>query len=357
MDDADSYFRPTVAAMDGYVPGEQPKGRSFIKLNTNESQRGPSQTIAAALSALDPETLRLYPDPLCDSVRDVLAEVFGVARENIIAGNGSDDILTIVIRAFVDDGGLIAYPDPTYSLYPVLARIQNARSLVVPLDSDFSLPKGFADSVAGADLVILARPNAPTGVAYSLDEIESICAACLKRKQAVLIDEAYADFADDHCVGLISRYPNVIVSRTMSKSYALAGIRFGWAIADAELIAGMMKVKDSYNVNRVTQVIAEAAARDQARLRDLVQGVRTQRAWLLDELGRLGFRVTASQANFVFVSPPTGDAAGLFSYLRENGVLTRYFPAELTQSFLRITVGTKEQNATLLKHCGEFVAR
>lgn len=351
----DSYFRKNIDAMDGYTPGEQPKVPGLIKLNTNENPYPPSPAVKRALLDLDYARLRLYPDPDADELRGAIAETFGLKLENILVGNGSDDILTIVTRAFVGEGQSVAFPSPTYSLYPVLAQLQGAASVPVPLDADFNLPGNFSEAAAVSRLIFLARPNAPTGVTYPKAQVEAVCAAAVKRKQVVFIDEAYADFADDNCVDLVNRFPNVVVSRTMSKSYSLAGLRLGWAMASAGLIAGMVKVKDSYNADLVSQTLAVAALRDQDYLAQTCATLRRCRGELAERLAGLGFKVAPSQANFLFASPPGGDGAGLFRYLKENKVLVRYFPGAATAAFARITVGTPEQIETLCRLCAAFV--
>jgi histidinol-phosphate aminotransferase len=338
------YFRPAIAAMAGYVPGEQPQGRPFVKLNTNENPYPPSPRVAEALRQVDAARLGRYPDPLATRVRAAVAQVFGVPLDWTFAGNGSDDVLTIVTRCFVGETGCLATPDPSYSLYPVLAEIQGARTLAIPLADDFSLPADCAARAAGASLLFLARPNAPTGGAYPLDQVRQLCRAF---PGVVLIDEAYADFADDHCLGLVRDCPNVIVSRTLSKSYSLAGVRLGIALAQPPLIAGLMKVKDSYNVNHLTQLVAEAAILDQAHMQANVARIRATRAAVAAELAALGFGVCPSQANFLFVRPPLA-ARDYLQGLREAGILIRYFAGPRTGAFVRITIGTDDEMAQLL---------
>ncbi len=340
------FFRESISAMSGYTPGEQPKDRPFIKLNTNENPYPPSAAVKAAIAALDLDRLNRYPRPTADGVRDAIGELYDVSRNWVLAGNGSDDILTIVMRCFVDQGGLIAYPDPTYSLYPVLAAIQGAGTVEIPLESDFSLPRNLLKKAAGASLLFLARPNAPTGVAYPLAAVERLCE---EFDGIVLIDEAYADFAEDNCIGLALKYDNVIVSRTLSKSYSLAGVRFGYALANPELIAGMLKVKDSYNVNAVTQVVAEAAIRDQEAMLRTVALIKTTRERVAKRLAQLGFGICPSAANFLFVKPPAPLAAAAYvEALREADILVRYFSYPRTRDHARITIGTDAEMDRLI---------
>jgi len=276
-----SYFRPSVDAMAGYTPGKQIRGRKIIKLNTNENPYPASPKVQEVLQNIDMNDLRLYPQPMGDDVRDTIADLFGFERDNVILGNGSDDILTIAIRSFADDGDSIAVVDPTYSLYKVLAAIQGANTIKIPLEDGFALPQNLAQKAAGAKLMLIPRPNAPTGNIFPMAEMRQLCEDF---DGIVLIDEAYADFADDNCVELAKEYSNVVVSRTLSKSYALAGVRFGFAMAHKEIIAGMLKVKDSYNVNFLTQKLADAALKDQDYLRNITAKVCESRSTLSDAL-------------------------------------------------------------------------
>jgi len=346
-----SYFRKEIDDMSGYVPGEQPKGMTFIKLNTNENPYPPSPEVEKVLRNFDPSRLRLYPDPLCDELRDTAASLYGVGRENIIAGNGSDDILTIAIRSFTSEKKALACLSPSYSLYKVLARIQSAPCKEIKLNSDFSLPDDLLEQSKGAGLFIFARPNAPTGNAFPMKEIERFCAGF---DGAVMIDEAYADFADDNCMQLVGKYPNVIIGRTLSKSYSLAGARLGLAVASPAIIDGMMKVKDSYNVNMLTQKLAAVAMRDQAYFKEVTSKIKNTRARLSGELKKFGFTVTNSETNFLFVSPPGGNGEGYYKFLRENLILVRYFSGPVTGPYVRITIGTDEETDKLLEVTSKY---
>ena len=338
-----SYFRPAIDAMSGYTPGEQPKVMDLLKLNTNEN---PYPPCPAVMDEFDAERLRLYPDPTADKLRDTIAEVYGYARQNIIVSNGSDDMLTIAFRALSDAQRPVAFLDPTYSLYTVLADLQGCQCIKLPLNDDFSIKDDLLEKAAPANLLIIARPNAPTGNCINIDDMRKICS---EFDGVVLIDEAYADFSADNCIDFVREFPNVIVSRTVSKSYSLAGLRLGFAIASPELIAGMMKVKDSYNVNMLTQYLAEAAIRDQEYLNKTVARIKDSREKLSSELKALGFEVVDSQSNFLFASPPDGDGEKLFNALREQNIIVRYFPGEKTGKYIRITIGTEEQLQRLVK--------
>ncbi|MBT3381557.1 MAG: histidinol-phosphate transaminase [Lentisphaerae bacterium] len=337
-------IRESIASMSGYVPGEQPRDRRYIKLNTNENPYPPSPRIEAALRSLDTNRLRLYPDPVCTELREAAGHLFGFGPEWVLAGNGSDDLLTIAVRTAVDQGGFLACPDPSYSLYPILAAIQGATCVTIPLGDQFELPDDVLARAEGASLLFIARPNAPTGNVFPVADIERVCAAF---PGIVWVDEAYVDFSADHCVGLVSRFDNVVVSRTLSKSYSLAGIRLGWAYANPGLIAEMMKVKDSYSVNMLTQALGVEALRDTEYMRAQAARIRATRTWVSAQLTELGFDVLPSEANFVFAAPPR-PAADVFVALRERGVLVRYFAQPRVDRYLRVTIGTDEDMSAFM---------
>ncbi len=326
--------------MSGYTPGEQPKAMDLLKLNTNENPYPPSPKVLAVLKDADGAGLRLYPDPNCDKLRDSIANVYAYKRENILISNGSDDMLTIAFRAFTDARKTVAFLDPTYSLYPVLAGLQGCQCIKIPLKQDFSISDDLLEKASPANLLIIARPNAPTGNCIALDDMRKICS---EFDGIVLIDEAYADFSDDNCLDFAREFPNVIISRTVSKSYSLAGLRLGFAIAHPDLIAGMMKVKDSYNVSMLTQYLGELAVGDQEYLRKSVAKITASRSKLSKKLKELGFEVVDSQSNFIFAAPPGGDGEKLFKALREQNIIVRYFPGKTTGKYIRITIGTDEQ--------------
>lgn len=341
-----SYFRSEIEAMSGYVPGEQPKLNRLVKLNTNENPYPPSIRIRKLLADFDLDRLRRYPDPTADEFRDAVASRWGITRDQVIAGNGSDDILTMVFRAFAAPDLPVACPEPTYSLYPVLAAMQGAPVRRIALQpGTFALPDDFLEQVRGANLLAIARPNAPTGNSFPLSVMAEICD---RFDGMVLIDEAYADFAEDHCAELAVSRPNVIVSRTFSKSYSLAGLRLGYAVAHPQVIAGLMKLKDSYNLDALTQAVGLAAYEDTDYHEECVKRVKEVRAGLLKELLNLGFEVVPSETNFLFAAPPGGDGEGYFRYLREQAVIVRYFPGPVTGRYVRITIGTPEQMQELL---------
>ena len=348
MKEYNSYFRSTVDEMAGYAPGEQPKMLDLVKLNTNENPFPPSPAVLGALETFDGAMLRRYPDPMADSLCAAIAEVNNVSRNMVVAGNGSDDILTMTFRAFTAPDKPVAIMEPTYSLYPVLAKMQEAPVIRIALqeEKNFAMPDDVLEQAAGANILIITRPNAPTGNSYPKEDIRKIAA---EFDGIVFIDEAYADFAEDNCMDLVHEFANVIVSRTSSKSLALAGLRFGYAVAHPMIIDGLNKLKDSYNMDMITQKLAEAAIRDQEYLQTTLAKVKALRAELAAELEKLNFKLIPSQANFIFAAPPDNDGAKAFKFLRDHAVIVRYFPGEITGKYLRITVGTAAQNQRLIQ--------
>ena len=340
--------RSSVRALEGYVPGEQPlPGARVVKLNTNENPYPPSPRVLEAIRAVPPHALQRYPQPMADEFRAAASRVLGVPEGAILAGNGSDDILTIATRTFLAPGDALAYPEPTYSLYPVLAKLQDARIVTVPWAPGWSLPvEALAATVSsGARAIYLANPNAPSGTRVPVAAVEALARAF---DGVLLVDEAYVDFADDHCLELALRLPNVVVSRTLSKSYSLAGLRFGFAVTRPELVAEMVKVKDSYNCDALSIAAAAAAIADQDHARGTWVKVRAERDRLTRALEGLGWSVLPSQANFVLATVPGGRAAQVLAALKARGVLVRYFDAPGLDDKLRITVGTSDDTDALL---------
>jgi histidinol-phosphate aminotransferase len=345
------YFRDNVERAAGYVPGFQPKATDVVKLNTNENPYPPSPAVLKALAEVQPEQLRRYPDPLGRAFREAAADVHGVEPDNIMCCNGGDDLLSIAIRAFCDEGRALAYPVPTYSLYPVLANLQDCRMIEVPFDDEFILPSKLART--GAALTIVCNPNAPTGTFVRIEELASLAG---ELSGALLIDEAYADFADADAVALVRDFDNVIVLRSMSKGYSLAGLRFGYAIAQTDLIAGLLKVKDSYNVDAVAITLATAAIKDQSYFKRNVERVKQDRQELTEQLRAIGFAIGDSYSNFVLAETKNGSAAAIHEALAQRHIFVRYFDALGLDNKLRITVGTREQNERLLAALREIVA-
>ena len=338
-------FRPAIDALRAYAPGEQPPGGvDVVKLNTNENPYPPSPRALAALGAIDAESLRRYPQPFADTFRRSAAEVLGVDPEWILVGNGSDDLLTMLFRAVTGAGRAVAYPAPTYVLYRTLAAIQGAPVLEAPFDEEYTLPvDALADS--GAALTIVANPNSPSGTAATIAQLAELAD---RAAGVVAIDEAYVAFADGSALDLVRGNDRVIVLRTLSKSHGLAGLRLGFGIAHPDLLSGLAKVKDSYNVDAVAAAVGAAAIRDAAYTRETVERIRRTRARLGRALAGRGFRIWPSQANFVLARPADGDARRLYRRLRERGVLVRYFAEPGLADKLRITVGTEQETTRLL---------
>jgi histidinol-phosphate aminotransferase len=351
---APNFVRATVRAMDGYTPGEQPGiGERVVKLNTNENPFPPSPRVMAALREIEPELLRRYPNPMAQTFRDAAAKVLGVSSDMIIAGNGSDDILTIATRTFLAAGDLLAFPDPTYSLYPVLARLQDARTLAVAWNADYTLP---IEALVKADpaAVFLANPNAPTGTRVPAAEVARLAR---ELRGALVVDEAYADFADENCLALAHEHANLIICRTMSKAYSLAGIRFGYAVAQAPIIQEMVKVKDSYNCDAVSVAAATAAILDQEHAKKSWDHIRGERRRLSDELAAMGWSVLPSQANFIFASAPDGQGRAAYMGLKSQGILVRFFDRDGLRDKIRISIGTSQENNALLAGIKGLTAR
>ena len=345
------YFRDNVDGAAGYTPGFQTRAADVVKLNTNENPYPPSPQVMKALAEIRPEQLRRYPDPVGNTFREAAAQINGVEPDNIMCCNGGDDLLCIALRAFCDESRPVAYPVPTYSLYPVLARLQNCETIQVPFDEEFNLPPRLAGTDAA--LTIVCNPNAPTGSFVRVEEIASLAA---ELKGVLLIDEAYADFAEQNCASLTKEFDNVIVLRSLSKGYSLAGLRFGYAIAAKDLTAGLLKVKDSYNVDAVAIALATAAIKDQPYFRENVAKVRQERTALAEQLRGLGFGVAQSQTNFLWVRPGNGSAGDIHETLTQRNIFVRYFNVPGLSDTLRISVGTKEQNGKLLAALREIGA-
>ena len=340
-----NYAREAISRIAGYVPGEQPQGQPLIKLNTNENPYPPSPKVAEALREFDWQRLRLYSEPSAKMVREAAAKVYGVKAGQILCGNGSDDLLTIALRTFVGEGEKLAYTEPSYSLYPVLADLQGAVRQPVALNDAFDLEPDAWKQAADAKLFIFARPNAPTGT--NLDKA-AVRAVCENFKGVVWIDEAYVDFSGDNCLSLIDEYPNVVVSRTMSKSFSLAGLRLGIAFANEALIYEMNKVKDSYNVDMISQIVATAALNDMAYMQANAARIRDTRDWLAAELTKIGCKVLPSCTNFLFVETKR-PAGKVFQELKEARYLVRYFNLPRISQYIRITIGKREDMEGFLK--------
>jgi histidinol-phosphate aminotransferase len=345
-----SLIRPLVHDLHAYVPGEQPKIRGLIKLNTNENPYPPSPKVLAAIKGAVDDRLRLYPNPTAEALRAKLAKLHHCAPDNIIVGNGSDELLALATQTFVEPGETAQFFHPSYSLYPVLAAIHGARSNAVSLADGFALPSTRDLKKNGgwdfsAPLTFVTTPNAPSGRGYSTAALEELCRA---QTGVVVLDEAYIDFAAENAMPLALKYPHVIVSRTFSKAYSLCFQRVGYFVGNIELIAAMQKLRDSYNVNGLAQVGALATLADLPYYRRNFKRIIATRRRVADGLTALGFEVLPSEANFIFVRPPKFPAESWLGKLRGKRILVRWFGAPETRDFLRITIGTETQAGALL---------
>ena len=337
------YFRRNIEQASGYEPGFQPACADVVKLNTNENPYPPSPRVLEAVMGIKAERLRRYPDPSGGVFREAAAAVNGVGPENIICCNGGDDLLKTAFIAFCDSGRAVAYPVPTYTLYPVLANIVGCEAIEIPFDGEFNLPAKLAST--GAALTIVCNPNAPTGSFVKAEEIASLADEV---KGVVLVDEAYVDFAEENCSVLTRSFDNVLILRSMSKGYSLAGMRFGYGIADVKLIEGLRKVQDSYSVDAVAVAAATAAIKDQEYFRANVEKIKAERARLVLELRPMGFVVPDSSSNFLLAQCKGCKASEVYDKLVERKIYVRYFDRPGLDGKLRITVGTPEQNDRLL---------
>jgi histidinol-phosphate aminotransferase len=342
------FWSAVVSRLEPYVPGEQPKQQRLVKLNTNENPYPPSPKVIAAIQTAADEGLRLYPDPESTALREAIAGHYGLAPEQVFPGNGSDEVLAHVFQALLNHDTPLLHPDIGYSFYPVYARLYGVNTETVPLTEDFSIR--VADYTRASGAVILANPNAPTGLLLSLGDIETLLRQDPDR--LVVVDEAYIDFGGDSARALVPAHDNLLVVQTLSKSRALAGLRVGFALGQAELIDGLRRVKNSFNsypLDRLAQAGAAAAIADDGYFQETRRKIVDARATLAGELEKRGFEVLPSSANFLFVRPSGEDAGELSRRLRDDGVIVRHFTApERIRPWLRITVGTDEQHQSLL---------
>ena len=347
-----NYFRKSIERTEAYTPGYQPKVADYVKLNTNENPYPPSDRVLEAIRA---ELARLgrYPDPTSDAVRQEVAKLFDVRLDNVLVGNGSDELLTMIVRAAVEPGGTVSFPSPTYTLYEVLVGMEGGTSRPVKIPKDWSLPEGLFGNDSA--VTFLSNPNSPTGTFVPPKEVLRLAKSL---DGLLVVDEAYVDFAETHCMTLARECENVLVLRTLSKSYSLAGLRVGFAVGPAELIAGLMKVKDSYNVGRPAIAGGAAALRDQAHMLANVKKVKATRARLAGELDALGFTTLPSQANFVLTRPPGElSARDYYQRLWEKLILVRWLDEPWVRQFVRVSVGTDDEIDRLLDATRKIVKK
>lgn len=349
------YWSPRVHRLSPYVPGEQPKISKLIKLNTNENPYAPSPRALAAIVEAANADLRLYPDPTGTALRTAVAERFGLGVEQVFVGNSSDEVLAHVFQALLQHPAPLLFPDITYSFYPVYCGLYGIDYQTVPLAADFSLRVD--DYLRPNGGIIFANPNAPTGCCLPLDEIERLLQHTTE--SVVVVDEAYVDFGGASAAALIDRYPNLLVIQTLSKSRSLAGLRVGFAMGQADLIAGITRVKDSFNsypLDRLALAGAIAALADEDYFEQTRRQIIASREALRAGLETLGFAMPPSAANFLFATHPLREAAGLAAALRERGIIVRHFRLPRIENHLRITIGTPEQNAALLEALSEILS-
>mgnify|MGYP001175600401 CR=1 FL=1 len=334
------YFRPNITAMTGYVPGEQPRAEKIIKLNTNENPFPCSPKVKAAIGRVVQAGLQKYPDPMATAFRIRAGDLYGFDPEWILCGNGSDELLTMITRALVDSGDRIRYANPGYILYKTLAEIQGATTDVVNFNADWSLGDAFANPVDRLKLAFLANPNSPSGTMLSPERVAKLAG---ELPCPLVVDEAYVDFADANCLALVRKHENILVTRSLSKSYALAGLRFGFVVAQPQMIEQLRKVKDSYNCDALSIAGATAAIDDQTWLQETRAAILATRERMMAALRELGFASVPSQANFVWNPHPSVPVEPLYQKLKAAGVLVRYMNYALWGDGLRISVGTDEQ--------------
>ena len=350
------FWSGRIREMTPYVPGEQPRGQTFIKLNTNECPYPPSPRALEAVRAAAGDSLRLYPDPECLELRQTIARRYRLSENQVFMGNGSDEVLAFAFQAFFDPEREIVFPRVSYSFYPVYARYFGLRYRQVPMKDDLSVD---LDAMMGDNGgVVIPNPNAPTGMALPLERIEALLRA--NPEAVVIVDEAYVDFGADSAVPLIRDYPNLLVVQTASKSRALAGLRVGWALGSSNLIDGLRCVRDcinSYTVDRVAAAGLKGAMEDEGYFQSVRGRVMATRDRTAQKLAELGFSVLPSRANFLFVSRPGVSGEALQAGLRERGILVRRWDDPLIADWLRITVGTDGDMDALLAALAELTAR
>ncbi len=348
------FWSPLAQSLEPYVPGEQPKDKKYVKLNTNENPYPPSPKAIEAMSEAVNGDLRLYPDPTCEALIQAAADYYGVLPKQTFVGNGSDEILALAFGAFFDPAKPVLFPDITYSFYKVYAKLCGITPKLVALDDELRIPLDqFAGEHGG---IILPNPNAPTAELLDLSAIRTI----LERNpdQIVIIDEAYIDFGGDTAVALINEYDNLLVIQTLSKSRSLAGLRVGVAYGHEDLIAGLDRVKNSFNsytLDRVALAGSIAAFEDKAYFEETTAKVNATRGWTMDQVRKIGFKSTDSKANFVFITHPEYSAEHLFLELRARGVLVRYFKQPRIDQFLRVSIGTDEEMQLFIKELSDII--
>ncbi len=335
-------FSEKANSISPYIPGEQPKNEKYIKLNTNENPYPPSKKAIDKIKTIDFNKLKLYPDPECMELRNTYSKILDVKPENIFVGNGSDEVLATAFQTFFMEKENVLMPDISYSFYPVYSDLYNVKVKKIPLRENFSI--NIKDYMIENNGIVIANPNAPTSLSVAKKEIELLLAN--NKNSVVLVDEAYVDFGAESVVNLMKKYKNLLVVKTLSKSYSLAGLRVGFAIGDEELINGMNKIKNSFNsypIDMIAQIIAKEAITDVNYLNETINKVKKTRGWVTKELKSLGFNVLESKTNFLFIIHKDKSAKEIFEKLKENKILVRYFNKERIDNGLRVSIGTDEE--------------
>ncbi len=348
-----SFMNPRYQALEAYTPGEQPRDQQYIKLNTNESPYPPAPSVVCGIGPEEVRLLRLYSDPVGSSLKEKLAGLYGVNKENIFLSNGSDDILNFAFMAFGYDGAV--FPDITYGFYPVFAQLNGVGYEEIPLEADFSLD--YRNYCNAGKMVVIANPNAPTGMSIPVSQIEQILKT--NPDHVVVIDEAYVDFGGQSCYELISQYENLLVVRTYSKSRCMAGARLGYAIGPQKRIGELEKLKFStnpYNVNRLTMLLGEKTVEAEAYYQEKCKEIVKTRAYTAQALEALGFQVLPSQANFLFVKSDRISGQELYEKLKARGILVRHFSKERIRDFNRVTIGTRDQMEVFIEEVTRLVS-
>lgn len=348
------FWSDTARNISPYIPGEQPRDRKYIKLNTNENPYPPSPKVLEAITRETCGDLRLYPDPEASSVKNAVSDYYRIHPDEVFVGNGSDEVLALCFPAFFNRGDMISFPEITYSFYPVFANLFGVCYQAVPLNEDFTV--NLDEFPAHAKGILIANPNAPTGIAAGLDEIENFLKK--NRDKLIIIDEAYVDFGAESAVPLIEDYENLLIIQTFSKSRALAGLRIGFALGNVNLIEALNRVKNSFNsytVDRIAQAAAVAAIKDKDYFNEICGKIIRTRETTAHKLVSLGFKVLPSSANFLFVSHDKISGGELFLKLKADGILVRYFDTKGIENFIRISVGTDEEMDILVERLACYI--
>lgn len=349
-----SFLIERLSSLEAYVPGEQPRDKKYIKLNTNESPYPPSPSVIAAVNGNEAVDLRLYSDPTSKSLKGAIASLYGLEEENVFVSNGSDEVLSFFFMAFCGSEVPVYCPETSYGFYPVFADLYGTVYNAVPMEKDWTIDHRRFCGVDGN--VVIANPNAPTGIALSLDKIEEIVAS--NPTHLVCVDEAYVDFGAESALPLLKKYPNILIVRTYSKSRSMAGARLGYAFGSPDVIADLEKIKYStnpYNINRLTQKAGEAAIAEDDYYKQCCQKIICDREYTSAELKKLGFVLTDSKTNFIFARHPEFDGEVLYKALREMGILVRHFGGEKVRDYLRITIGSHDECEALVSSLKDII--